>query len=105
MDKDIFKEKLIYEKYKDRPIDDYKRFKQQVKDKHGFEPSDGLIRELKIYQRKKSDSQPRREFNKFFHENTPHLRHKLKRLSNARQTHNRNLERLEENGNKRNKLK
>ena len=101
MDKNIFKERLIYEKYKDRPIDDFKRFKQQIKDKHGFEPSDELIRKLKIYQRKKSEMQPYRQFNKFFHENTPHNRIKQNGLKSERKTAKRNLERIERDGEKR----
>lgn len=100
MDKDIFKERLIYEKYKDRPIDDFKRFKQQIKDKHGFEPSDELIRKLKIYQRKKSETQPYREFNKWFGEKTPNNRRKTIERNNRRNEGERTLERLEKNGRK-----
>lgn len=90
------KEKIIFAKFKDKPIDDFKIFREKMSEKFGFPLSDNLIRELRIYQKKKSQSQPFREYVKYFANRSPHyFRENIKRCTRRRQAI-KDLERLEE---------
>lgn len=91
------KEKIIFAKFKDRPIEDFKKFREQQSEKLGFPISDNLIRELKKYQRNKFSKIQHDSCNPYFCHMSPKCRKNDNIEAVEFNRERKTLERLEKN--------
>lgn len=92
-------DKLIYEGYKDKPVNGMGYFKRKIKSDYGIMPSSDLYREIVNYQVKKYGKQLHidtgRNYERLFFEKTPKGRRNAVCRAENSQRQQKMLERLE----------